>query len=61
MTTPGLNLTSITNKLLNIENSNIEKATIKKAVVSDELQFGDFVWTSRSNGNIGLLWKGGGN
>ena len=33
---------------------------IKKAVIEEELQQGGFVWTVRSNGNMGLVWKGGG-
>lgn len=31
---------------------------IKKAVIEKELQQGDFVWKIRSNGNMGLAWKG---
>lgn len=31
---------------------------IKKAVVEEELQQGGFVWRIRSNGNMGLVWKG---
>lgn len=31
---------------------------IKKAVVDEELQQGGFVWKVRSNGNMGLVWKG---
>ena len=31
----------------------------KKIVVEEELQQGGFVWKSRSNGNLGLVWKGG--
>lgn len=31
---------------------------IKKAVIEEELQQGGFVWTVRSNGNMGLVWKG---
>lgn len=34
---------------------------IKKAVVEEELQQGGFVWKARSNGNMGLVWKGGTN
>lgn len=34
---------------------------IKKAVVEEELQQGGFVWKARSNGNLGLVWKGGTN
>ena len=33
-----------------------QKLMIKKAEVIDELQFGDFVWRKRSNGNVGLIW-----
>ena len=33
-----------------------QKLMIKKAEVIDELQFGDFVWRKRSNGNMGLIW-----
>lgn len=32
---------------------------IKKAVVEEELQQGGFVWKARTNGNMGLVWKGG--
>ena len=31
---------------------------IKKAVIEEELQQGGFVWKIRSNGNMGLVWKG---
>lgn len=31
---------------------------IKKVVIEEELQQGGFVWKVRSNGNIGLVWKG---
>lgn len=31
---------------------------IKKAVIEEELQQGGFAWKVRSNGNIGLVWKG---
>ena len=31
---------------------------IKKAVVEEELQQGEFVWKARANGNLGLVWKG---
>lgn len=37
---------------------NNQKLNIKKATVEEELQFGGFVWTERTNGNMGLLWKG---
>lgn len=31
---------------------------IKKAVIEEELQQGEFVWKARNNGNLGLIWKG---
>lgn len=31
---------------------------IGKAVISEELRQGNFVWIARSNGNYGLLWRG---
>lgn len=31
---------------------------VKKAVVEEELQQGGFIWKARSNGNLGLIWKG---
>lgn len=31
---------------------------INKAVIEEELQQGGFVWKVRSNGNMGLVWKG---
>lgn len=31
---------------------------IKKAVIEEELQQGEFVWKVRQNGNMGLIWKG---
>lgn len=31
---------------------------IKKAVIEEELQQGEFVWKARANGNLGLIWKG---
>lgn len=37
---------------------NNQSMHIKKAVVEDELQQGGFVWQVRSNGNLGLVWKG---
>jgi hypothetical protein len=37
---------------------NNQSLYIKKAVVEEELQQGDFVWQVRSNGNLGLVWKG---
>ena len=38
---------------------NNQSMFIKKAVIEEELQQGDFVWKIRSNGNMGLIWKGG--
>ena len=38
----------VSNKALNIE----------KAVIKNELEQGPFVWKIRSNGNMGLVWKG---
>jgi hypothetical protein len=40
---------------------NNQSLHIKKAVVEEELQQGGFVWKARSNGNLGLMWKGGTN
>lgn len=37
---------------------NNQSLYIKKAVVEEELQQGGFVWKVRSNGNMGLIWKG---
>lgn len=37
---------------------NNQSLHIKKAVVEEELQQGNFVWKVRSNGNMGLMWKG---
>jgi hypothetical protein len=37
-----------------------QKLNIEKAEVKNELQFGNFVWKIRSNGNMGLTWNGGG-
>lgn len=37
---------------------NNQSLHIKKAVVEEELQQGGFVWKVRSNGNMGLVWKG---
>lgn len=55
----------ITNtRILFMEGSNVvahisnQSLHIKKAVIEDELQQGDFVWQIRSNGNLGLIWKG---
>ncbi len=30
---------------------------IKKAIIEEEMAFGQFVWQIRSNGNMGLVWK----
>ena len=38
---------------------NNQSLYIKKAVIEEELQQGKFVWQARSNGNLGLIWKGG--
>lgn len=32
---------------------------VKKVVVEEELQQGQFVWKVRANGNLGLMWVGG--
>lgn len=37
---------------------NNQSLFINKAVVEEELQQGEFVWKVRSNGNLGLIWKG---
>ena len=37
---------------------NNQSLFIKKAVVEEELQQGEFVWKVRNNGNLGLMWKG---
>lgn len=37
---------------------NNQSLYIRKAVVEEELQQGEFVWKARSNGNLGLIWKG---
>ena len=57
----------ITNtRILFMEGSNVvahisnQSLHIKKAVIEEELQQGEFVWQIRSNGNLGLLWKGAG-
>ena len=34
-----------------------QKLMIEKAQVNNELQFGNFVWKKRSNGNMGLTWE----
>ena len=33
-----------------------QKLMIEKAEVKNELRFGNFVWTKRPNGNMGLIW-----
>lgn len=38
---------------------NNQSLNIRKAVIEEELQQGNFVWKKRSNGNLGLTWKGG--
>lgn len=44
-----------------IANQNgVSKLMIEKADVKGELQIGDFVWKKRTNGNVGLMWIGGG-
>lgn len=35
-----------------------ERLMIEQAEVKDELQIGGFVWRKRSNGNMGISWKG---
>lgn len=37
---------------------NNQSLNIKKAVIEEELQQGNFVWRIRSNGNMGLTWRG---
>ena len=37
---------------------NNQSMHIKKAVIEEELQQGGFMWKARSNGNLGLVWKG---
>ena len=37
---------------------NNQSLNIEKALVEDELQIGGFVWKKRTNGNVGLIWKG---
>lgn len=34
-----------------------QKLMIEKAEVRDELRFGNFVWRTRANGNMGLTWE----
>lgn len=55
----------ITNtKILFMEGSGVpaylnnQSLYINKAVIEEELQQGEFVWKVRSNGNLGLIWKG---
>lgn len=36
---------------------NNQSLHISKAVIEKELQQGNFVWTERTNGNMGLMWK----
>ena len=35
-----------------------QKLYIENAEVTNELQFGGFVWNIRASGNMGVLWKG---
>ena len=35
-----------------------QSLVINTAVIEEELQQGEFVWKARSNGNLGLVWKG---
>lgn len=37
---------------------NNQSLFINKAVIESELQQGEFIWKARSNGNLGLIWKG---
>lgn len=37
---------------------NNQSLFVKKAVIEEELEQGQFVWKARSNGNLGLMWKG---
>lgn len=39
-------------------NSKNKMLEIEKAEIKNELQMGGFVWKIRSNGNLGLMWKG---
>lgn len=55
----------ITNtRIMFMEGSNIpayinnQSLHIKKAVIEEELQQGEFIWKARRNGNLGLMWKG---
>ena len=38
---------------------NNQSLFIKRSIIEEELQQGEFVWKARSNGNLGLTWKGG--
>ena len=38
---------------------NNQSMFINRAVIQEELEQGEFVWKARSNGNLGLIWKGG--
>lgn len=40
---------------------NNQKLYIDKAEITGEFQQGGFIWKQRSNGNLGLIWKGVGN
>lgn len=55
----------ITNSAINfMEGSSVpasisnQRLIIGAATVDDTLQFGDFVFAERSNGNMGLMWRG---
>lgn len=37
-----------------------DKLYIEEAEVTNELRFGNFVWKKRANGNMGIMWVGGG-
>lgn len=43
---------SISNQALNIE-----KAVVDELMMENEVVQGNFVWTMRANGNLGLVWK----
>ncbi len=38
---------------------NNQSMFINRAVIQEELEQGEFIWKARSNGNLGLIWKGG--
>ena len=38
---------------------NNQSLFINRAVIEEELEQGEFIWKARSNGNLGLIWKGG--